>query len=108
LDEAPLVEHLITELPTISDVEQMAAREGLDEVRSWMSIEEFDYASGAEFLSAPLVKNVLLRNWLEPLADEAEHAQVLAEIKRIIDDERHEGEFSLSVKATLVVGQKGR
>ena len=108
LDEAPLVEHLITELPTISDIERMAAREGLDEVQSWTNIEEFDYASGAEFLNAPLVKNVLLRNWLEPLADEAEHALVLAEITRIIDDERHEGAFALSIKATLVVGQKGR
>jgi hypothetical protein len=89
-------------------VEQLAAREGLDEVQSWTRIEEFDYASGAEFLSAPLVKNFLLRNWLEPLADEAEHERVLTEIRRIIDDERHEGEFALSIKATLVVGQKGR
>jgi ubiquinone/menaquinone biosynthesis C-methylase UbiE len=108
LDETPIVEHLITELPTISDVEQWAAREGLDEVQSWTRIEEFDYASGAEFLNAPLVKDFLLRNWLEPLPDEDAHARVLAAINEIIDEERHEGEFSLSIKATLVVGQKGR
>ncbi len=108
MDEASLVEHLITELPTISDLEQMAAREGLDEVQTWTNIEEFDYASGAEFLNAPLVNNFLLRNWLEPLTDEVEHASVLAEITRIIDDERHEGEFTLSIKATLLVGRKGR
>ena len=108
LAEAPLVEHLIMELPTISDVEQLAAREGLDEVQSWTQIEEFDYPSGAEFLNAPLVKNFLLRNWLEPLADEGAHARVLEAITRIIDEERHEGEFALSVKATIVVGQKGR
>jgi len=106
LAEAPLVEHLITELPTVSDVEEMVAREGLDEVQSWTRIEEFDYPSGAEFLSAPLVKNFLLRNWLEPLADEGAHARVLAAITEIIDEERHEGEFALSVKATIVVGQK--
>ena len=108
LDEASLVEHLITELPTITDVERLATREGLDEVQSWMQIEEFDYASGTEFLNAPLVKEFLLRNWLEPLADEDEHARVLAAITEIIDEERHEGEFSLSIKATLVVGQKVR
>jgi ubiquinone/menaquinone biosynthesis C-methylase UbiE len=108
LDEATLVEHLITELPTITDVEQWAAREGLDEVQSWTRIEEFDFDSGAEFLAAPLVKNFLLRNWLEPLPDAAAHARVLAAITEIIDEERHEGEFALSIKATLVVGQKGR
>src|SRR5919202_3286261 len=108
LEEAPLVEHLITELPTITDVEQMAAREGLDEVQTWTRIEEFDYASGAEFLAAPLVKEFLLRNWLEPLQDEDERTRVLAAINEIIDEERHEGEFALSIKATLVVGQKGR
>jgi ubiquinone/menaquinone biosynthesis C-methylase UbiE len=108
LDEAGLVEHLITELPTITDLEQAATREGLEDVQSWMNIEEFDYPSGADFLNAPLVKNFLLRNWLEPLTDEDERARVLAAITEIIDEERHEGEFSLSVKATLVTGQKVR
>jgi ubiquinone/menaquinone biosynthesis C-methylase UbiE len=106
IEEGPLVEHLIMELPTISDIEQLATREGLDEVQTWTQIEEFDYASGAEFLNAPLVKEFLLRNWLEPLADEETRTRVLAEVTRIIDEERHEGEFALSVKATLVVGQK--
>ncbi len=105
--ETPLVEQLITELPTISTVEQLATHEGLDEVQTWTNLEEFNYASGAEFLSAPLVKDFLLRDWLESLADEAAHAQVLTEIERIIDDERHEGAFTLSLKATLVVGRKG-
>jgi ubiquinone/menaquinone biosynthesis C-methylase UbiE len=108
LDEAGLVEHLITELPTITDLEQAATREGLEDVQSWMNIEEFDYPSGADFLNAPLVKNFLLRNWLEPLTDEDERARVLAAITEIIDEERHEGEFSLSVKATLMTGQKVR
>jgi len=106
LAEAPLVEHLITELPTITDIEQLATREGLNEVQSWTNIEEFDYASGTEFLNAPLVKDFLLRRWFEPIANEEIHARVLAEIKRIIDEERHDGEFALSIKATLVVGQK--
>ena len=104
--EAALGEHLITELPTVSDMELLAAREGLDEVQTWTRVEEFDYASGAEFLDAPLVKNFLLRGWLDPLADETAQARVLAEITQIIDAERHEGEFSLSIKATLVVGRK--
>lgn len=106
--ETPLVEQLITELPTVSDVAQLATREGLDDVQTWTNREEFAYATGAEFLSAPLVKGFLLRHWLEPLADETAQARVLAEIERIIDDERQEGDFTLSIKATLVVGQKAR
>ncbi len=104
--ETPLAEQLITELPTISDVEQMAMREGLDDVQTWTNREDFAYASGAEFASAPLVKGFLLPNWLESLPAATEQARVLAEIERIIDDERQAGDFTLSIKATLVVGQK--
>jgi ubiquinone/menaquinone biosynthesis C-methylase UbiE len=74
LDHEVDVEQLITELPTVSDVEQMAEDEGLKDVASWTRIEEFDYLFG--------------------------------EITRLINEERHEAEFALSVKATLIVGQK--
>ncbi len=104
--ETALVEQLITELPTIAAVEQLAAREGLDDVQTWTNREDFAYASGAEFVRAPLVNGFLLRHWLESLTDEMEQARVLAEIERIIDDERQAGDFSLSIKATLIVGQK--
>ncbi|MCA1817307.1 MAG: class I SAM-dependent methyltransferase [Acidobacteria bacterium] len=107
-DDTHLVEELITQLPTITDVEQLAAREGLDDVRSWTSLEEFDFPSGEDFLSAPLVRDFLMRGWLEPLASDADRDAVLASVARLIDEERHEGDFSLSIKATLVVGQKAR
>jgi ubiquinone/menaquinone biosynthesis C-methylase UbiE len=107
LDQSPIVEQLINERPTVTDVETLAAREGLDLVQTWTNIEEFDYESGEEFLSAPLVKDFLLQNWLEPLdGDEAARTRVVSEVRRIIDDERNEAPFSLTVKATLVVGQK--
>jgi ubiquinone/menaquinone biosynthesis C-methylase UbiE len=106
IEEAGTVATLINELPTISDVEEAAAREALEGVESWTSKEEFDYASGGEFLSAPLVSDFLLGRWLEPLPDDAARAAVLREVARIIDEERHEGEFALSVKATIVVGRK--
>jgi SAM-dependent methyltransferase len=97
---------LIAELPTVSDVETLARREALEEVKSWTRIEEFDFPSGREFLDAPLVRDFLLDRWLDALPDEGARANVLEEVARIIDDDRHEGDFSLSVKATIVVGKK--
>jgi hypothetical protein len=44
---------------------------------------------------------------LAPVPESA-RARVLQELQRIIDEERHTGEFALSVKATLVVGTKAR
>jgi hypothetical protein len=32
----------------------------------------------------------------------------MKELARIIDEERHSGAFSLTLKATLIVGKKGR
>ena len=101
------VEHLITELPTISDVEQMAEGWGLDNIMSWTRIEEFDYASGEQFLNSPLVADFLMQGWLASVP-ETSKSQVSQEISRLINEERHEAEFALSVKATLVAGRKAR
>jgi hypothetical protein len=46
-----------------------------------------------------------MREWLA-LVPESERAALFREISRLINEERHEAEFALSVKATLVVGQK--
>jgi ubiquinone/menaquinone biosynthesis C-methylase UbiE len=100
------VESLITELPTISAIEGMAEREGLDSVSSWTQIEEFEYESGEEFLNAPLITDFLLKAWLESLPGEDAQARVSKEITRIIDEERQDMNFVLTLKATLVVGRK--
>jgi SAM-dependent methyltransferase len=100
------VETLIKELPTITDMETLVEREGLENVTSWMRIEEFDYESGEEFLNSPLITDFLLRSWLESLPNAETQTRVSEEIARIIDEERHDMDFALSVKATLVVGRK--
>jgi ubiquinone/menaquinone biosynthesis C-methylase UbiE len=104
-DHESEVEQLITELPTVSDVEKMAEAEGLKDIASWTRIEEFDYDSGEQFLTSPLVSEFLMEQWLALVA-ENERADLFREISRLINEERHEAEFALSVKATLVVGQK--
>lgn len=105
LDHGIDIEQLITELPTVTDVEQMADAEGLKDIASWTRIEEFDYDTGEQFLTSPLVAEFLMQEWLA-LVPETNRADLFREITRLINEERHEAEFALSVKATLVVGQK--
>jgi hypothetical protein len=105
-EAAAEVGSLIGELPTVSEVEALARREALEGVESWTTIEEFDFATGREFIDAPLVQDFLLSHWLDLLPDEETRAVVLEDVVRIIDDDRHEIDFSLTVKATIVVGKK--
>jgi len=106
-DHGVEVEQMITALPTISEVESWANEAGLTDVESWTAIEEFDYESGEQFLNSPLITDFLLPNWIEPIP-EAARQKVADELARIIDEERHAGEFALTLKATLVVGKKMR
>jgi ubiquinone/menaquinone biosynthesis C-methylase UbiE len=99
------VEHLITELPTISEAEKMAEDGGLEAIESWTRIEEFDYESGEQFINSPLVADFLMKDWLASVPDDW-RTVVAKEITRLINEERHEAEFALSVKATLLAGRK--
>jgi ubiquinone/menaquinone biosynthesis C-methylase UbiE len=101
------VEAMITQLPTVSEVEEMADRVGLEHVTSWTQVEEFDYDSGEAFLSSPLISGFLMREWLQPVPKRSRDS-VAQGITRIINEDRHGSEFALSVKATLVVGRKRR
>lgn len=107
MDHEADVESLITTLPLVSAVEEMAERSGLDQVESWTQIEEFDYESGEQFLNSPLIADFLMQNWLEQLPGDS-YDRVVNEVGRLINEERHEAEFALSVKATLVIGKKAR
>jgi hypothetical protein len=102
-----VVAELISGLPTVSDAERLSEDAGLNKVTSFTAKEEFDYASGSEFLNSPLVNDFLLPNWLQSIPEDVRQ-QVRDELARIIDEERHAGEFALTVKATLVVGNKAR
>jgi len=105
LDHESDVEQLITELPTVSDIEQLAKDEGLHDVELFTRIEEFDFESGEQFLSSPLVAEFLIHDWLALVPDDKK-TRLFSEISRLINEERHEAKFALSVKATLIVGHK--
>ena len=106
-DQSSNVESMITSLPTVADVENWVTQAGLEDVVSWTAIEEFDFESGEQFFNSPLITDFLLRNWLASVP-EAARERVTRELAQIIDEERHSGEFALTLKATLVIGKKTR
>jgi ubiquinone/menaquinone biosynthesis C-methylase UbiE len=99
------IEGLITALPTVSDIELVAAREGLNHIKTWTQIEEFDFKSGEDFLNAPLIADFLMPGWLR-LIPEDKQQRVTQEIANLINQARHDAEFPLTLKATLMVGKK--
>lgn len=105
LDHEADVEALITTLPSVASVEELGEEAGLEGVASCTVIEEFDYESSENFLTAPLIADFLMQIWLETLPRDS-YEQVVKEIGRLINEERHEAEFALTVKATLVMGKK--
>lgn len=98
-------EHLISDQPTISQLEEMATRAGLVNVHTETATEIFEYENGAEFVAAPLVADFLLPNWLETL-DTREKERVSEKLAQLIDDEDGTMSFRFSVKATLLTGEK--
>lgn len=105
IDHELEVERLITDLLTVSQVEEIARCEGLEDVVSWTQIEEFDYDSAEAFVGSPLIADFLMKGWLQFVPEESRE-RVIQEVARLIDEERHNAEFSLTVKATLLVGRK--
>ncbi len=106
-DRGTDVEKLIVERPMVSDVEDWAEHVGLEGVTSWTAMEEFDYDSGEHFFNSPLIADFLAPDWLH-FVPKAARERVVSELVRIIDEERHDGEFSLTLKATLMSGKKRR
>ena len=101
------VEKLLVERPTVRDAEQWAEHAGLEGLTSWINVEEFDFESGEQFFNSPLITDFLLPIWMRSVP-KASRKKVVKELERIIDEERHSGAFSLTLKATLVMGKKGR
>ncbi len=105
IDHESDVENLISVLPAVTLVEEMAHHAGLDDVSSTTTIEEFDFESAEKFLSAPLIADFLMPIWLQTLPEDS-YDQVVKEIARLLSKESRELAFALTVKATLVMAKK--
>jgi ubiquinone/menaquinone biosynthesis C-methylase UbiE len=98
-------EELITDIPTVSSIEQLAGGAGLSEIETKTTNEVFEYANGAEFVASPLISDFFLPAWLRGLR-EKEKERVIKKLAQLIDAEDGTMTFRFSVKATLVTGRK--
>jgi ubiquinone/menaquinone biosynthesis C-methylase UbiE len=106
LEYVPQLESLITERLTVSDAEQMAVEAGLKRVRSVTRKERFDFSDGQEFFESPLIGTFFLDDWLAMLPDQETRQRVQRQLIKIINQERRAMDFDVSIKATLIIGQK--
>ncbi|MCI0490117.1 MAG: class I SAM-dependent methyltransferase [Blastocatellia bacterium] len=99
------LEALINERSTISDVETMAERAGLRRVENFISREDFFYETGDDFINSPMIEDTFLAGWLA-IIPEAHRPEARSQIISIIERERHNAPFEISIKATLIAGYK--
>jgi ubiquinone/menaquinone biosynthesis C-methylase UbiE len=126
----PQLEDLITERLTVTEIEGLATKAGLKQVRSVTRKERFDYTDADDFFEAPLIKTFFLDPWLAMLPDDDTRRRVQEqmaliierdrrhqenelpandmtdELKAIIDYEQQQSGFDVSIKATVILGQK--
>ncbi|MEJ7699933.1 MAG: hypothetical protein WKF71_09860 [Pyrinomonadaceae bacterium] len=105
LEKSGEVERLISDIPTISHLEDLVKDLGLSKIEIITINEHFDFESGEKFITAPLVDNFLLPAWLDFLG-KREQTRVKRKLVQNIDDNRNDLTFRFSVKATLLMGEK--
>ncbi len=104
-DHGSSVERMVSEAPTLSQIEAIASDAGLVKIKTESAIEVFEYENGEVFLNSPLVADFLLPKWLDAL-DENEKEQVSTELARLIEAEDGDLTFRFTVKATILTGEK--
>ena len=106
IEYSPQLEAMITARLTASNAEALALDAGLHRVRSVTRKERFDFPDGEAFLTSPLIETAFLDDWLAILPDQRARQSVQQQLVKIIDRERQKTDFDLSIKATLLIGQK--
>jgi ubiquinone/menaquinone biosynthesis C-methylase UbiE len=100
------LESLITERWTTGKLEGLAKKNGLHRVQSVTRKVRFDYADAQTFFNAPLIEHYFLQEWLAIIPVEKDRQQVRQQLANIIERERQGCDWDVSIKTTLVTGQK--
>jgi len=101
------VEEILSRIPTVSRIEEIAGDAGLVNIKTETAKEVFEYENGAEFVSSPLIADFLLPAWLEMLG-EKEKERVSEKLAQLIDVEDGNLSFRFTVKVTLLTGEKSK
>lgn len=104
-EHGTMAEKLITEIPTVSQIEQIAENAGLKDIKTHASSEIFEYENSAKFVDSPLISDFLLPVWLKSL-NKKEKKQAVNKLVQLINAEEGTMSFRFSVKATLIIGEK--
>ncbi len=99
------IERLISDLPTVSALEEMAETVGLKDISSITKVEIFEYENPKEFIESPLIAKFLLPKWLAFLS-EKEQKLVAKNLVKVIESDDPHLSFRFSVKATFLTGTK--
>lgn len=99
------LEGLIKERHTLSEAESIAERSGLRDVEGFCRREEFDFETAASFLEAPLIADYFLSEWVEIVPPER-RSEVFGHLASIIERERSNAPFDVSIKAAVIAGVK--
>ena len=105
LEKEAEIERLITEIPTVSKIKKTAENLGLTKLHTETKTEFFEFDSGEDFIKSPLADDYLLPAWLE-FFDEKEKKKFKEKLAETIDNDSDQINFSFSLKATLVAGEK--
>ncbi|OYT71536.1 MAG: hypothetical protein CFK52_07840 [Chloracidobacterium sp. CP2_5A] len=100
---APL-EAMLRVHPTQADLSAQAASAGLHGVRVMVGKEIFRFDSGQEFLESPLIAGYWLDRWLS-IVPPAYLDTVKASVRDLIDRDRGDYPFEVSLKAALLTGR---
>jgi trans-aconitate methyltransferase len=98
------IERLISELPTVSSLEEIAKNVGLTKVESSTNFETFEFENGKAFIESPFISNFLMPNWLSFL-NEKEAAKVTKNFIKTVQENQGDISFRITLKATLVKGE---
>lgn len=104
----PQLEALITERLTVGDFEQVARDAGLGEIKSFTRKERFDFSDAQAFVESPLISSLFWNHWMAILPDEGLRSKVRDRLIAIINRERQDIDFDVSIKASVIGGKKSR
>lgn len=106
IEYSPQLEELLTEWLTTGKAEELALDCDLRGVRGVTRSERLDFADGESFLKSPLIETMFLDVWLAFLPDDQTRFDVRQQLAKLIDRERQNADFDVSIKATILIGRK--